>query len=264
MLPMRMAPWTAGLVLGVALATTGVHAQDLMDEEARALFQAGSTAFQDGRYEDALGHFRRAHELSRRPQLLYNIGLAADRLRRDAEALEAFEEYLRLVPDTDRQRDVEARVRVLRETAQRQAPPHDVTETGDATETSDATATGDVTTTGDTAATAVAPDADDASEGRSALSIVGPVVLGVAGLAGVTAAVVGLASENDCLSMDGDRCSESRSANGLGLGVYGGLGVAAIAGAILWLVLGGGDGAESADAVALRPAPSGLDLRVRF
>lgn len=47
--------------------------------------------------------------------LLYNIGVAADRLRRDAVALEAFEQFLESVPDHPRRRDVLARVEVLRE-----------------------------------------------------------------------------------------------------------------------------------------------------
>ncbi|HVK84044.1 MAG TPA: hypothetical protein VM513_08050, partial [Kofleriaceae bacterium] len=46
-----------------------------VDEEARSLFRAGETAFNAARYADALAHFRRAHELSDRPELLYNIGV---------------------------------------------------------------------------------------------------------------------------------------------------------------------------------------------
>ncbi|MCX7807199.1 MAG: tetratricopeptide repeat protein, partial [Deltaproteobacteria bacterium] len=79
-------------------------ADEAKDQEARALFQAGQVAFEDGRFEDALQYFRRSYELSGRPALLYNIGLAADRLRRDEEALSAFERYLAEVPDARNRR----------------------------------------------------------------------------------------------------------------------------------------------------------------
>lgn len=87
---------------------------DLKDEEARRLFEAARLAFQDGRFEDALRSFRRAYELSDRPGLLYNIGTAADRLRHDEEAIEAFEEYLEQAPDAPNRGEVERRLEVLR------------------------------------------------------------------------------------------------------------------------------------------------------
>lgn len=88
------------------------------DLEARARFEAGRAAMNAGRVEDALEDFRRAYELSRRPQLLFNMGIAADRLRRDEEALAAFEAYLAEMPaeQIDNRADVEQRIRVLRET----------------------------------------------------------------------------------------------------------------------------------------------------
>jgi hypothetical protein len=90
------------------------------DQEARALFEAGRVAFDHGRFEDALGHFRRAHELSGRPQLLYNIGAAADKLRLDEVALEAFRGYLTSVPSARNRAEVEARIAVLERTVARQ------------------------------------------------------------------------------------------------------------------------------------------------
>lgn len=85
------------------------------DEEARLLFQAGRQAYDQGRFEDALQRFEQAYELSRRPALLYNIGQAADRLRHDAQALEAFEHYLEATgEDAPHRRAVTARIEVLR------------------------------------------------------------------------------------------------------------------------------------------------------
>lgn len=85
------------------------------DEVARATFILGREAYARGDYEAALAAFRRAHELSGRPQLLFNIGQAADRLRRDREALQAFEAYLTAMPEAENRVEVEARMRVLRE-----------------------------------------------------------------------------------------------------------------------------------------------------
>lgn len=208
---------------------------DSLETEARAVFEAGSTAFADARYEDALGYFRRAFELSNRPELLFNIGVAADRLRRDAEALEAFERFLAEVPDHPRRRDAEARVTVLRPLVERG-------ESGETTE-SDPTATSETTATTATAGTSSGPDV---------LSIVGASTLGALGLAGVVAAIVGMAG-GQCLEMAGSTCVEERGPNWVGVGVYGGLGLASIAGAIIWLVVASSGGAPADAPVALTP-----------
>ena len=83
------------------------------DEEARALFAAGRAAFAEGRYDEALTRFVRAHELSGRPQLLYNIGVSADRLRRDEDALRAFRAYVEAVPEADNHAEIVARIAIL-------------------------------------------------------------------------------------------------------------------------------------------------------
>lgn len=92
------------------------------DREARFLFEAGRTAYDAGRYREALGHFQRAYELSQRPQLLYNVGQAADRLREDQLALDAFERYLSALPAAANRPAVEERIKLLREVlAEKQA-----------------------------------------------------------------------------------------------------------------------------------------------
>jgi hypothetical protein len=85
------------------------------DKQARALFQQGKSAYEEGRYRDAWDYFRRAYLLSKRPALLYNVGQSADRMRMDREALEAFRLYLKRVPAADNRREVENRVRALEE-----------------------------------------------------------------------------------------------------------------------------------------------------
>ena len=110
------------------------EADETLDEEARALFSAGNTAFDAGRFEDALGYFQRAYELSHRPVLLYNIGITADRLRRDDQALTAFEQFVAELPEHPHHAEVLARVRALRTAreARETAMEEEVAGSGDA------------------------------------------------------------------------------------------------------------------------------------
>ncbi len=64
------------------------------DVRARELFQKGDTAYAEGRYEEALSAFQEAYDLSGRPQLLFNVSNALERLGRYAEAIDALEKYL--------------------------------------------------------------------------------------------------------------------------------------------------------------------------
>lgn len=95
--------------------TSGFVFSSGADEDARVVFQAGREAYARGDYESALEAFRQAYEMSNRPELLFNIGQTADRLRRDREARDAFDAYLENVPDAANRVEVEARLRVLRE-----------------------------------------------------------------------------------------------------------------------------------------------------
>ena len=91
-------------------------------EAAKKAFEAGQVAYNLARYDDALGHFTRAYELSKLPAILYNLGQAHRRLYETGgnldhllRAREMYRSYLRLVPQSaDRPmaegllRDVEA------------------------------------------------------------------------------------------------------------------------------------------------------------
>lgn len=107
----------------VVCAATAMVAPDIAvaqvdggsDAEARRRFDEGRAHFDAGEFADAANAFRRAYVLSPRYALLYNIGQAELRAGRDAEALEAFEGFLRQAPADDARRsEVEERVRVLR------------------------------------------------------------------------------------------------------------------------------------------------------
>ncbi|MCW5831730.1 MAG: tetratricopeptide repeat protein [Labilithrix sp.] len=64
------------------------------DVRARELFEKGDTAYAEGRYEEAYASFLEAYELSGRPQLLFNVSNALERLGKYAEAVDALEKYL--------------------------------------------------------------------------------------------------------------------------------------------------------------------------
>lgn len=97
---------TRGVVVAIALGTCvagtttlsprSAYAQPKPDKDTQAkeLFAKGDTAYAEGRYEEALAAFQEAYGLSNRPQLLFNISNALERLGRYPEAVAALEKYL--------------------------------------------------------------------------------------------------------------------------------------------------------------------------
>jgi len=61
-------------------------------------YRAGRQAFLRQRFEEALTHFQKAHQLEPRDFLLFNIAVCHERLNRPAEALAHYRRYLRRVP----------------------------------------------------------------------------------------------------------------------------------------------------------------------
>lgn len=123
-------PLAVLVVLVCASGASGVLAQTPDDDEAHSLYDAGRRAFEAGRYDRALEDFQHAYALSPRAELLYNIGQAADRLRHDAEALDAFEQYL-ASPQADEslRAQIQGRIDVLRAAAAEHraaAPPPEI------------------------------------------------------------------------------------------------------------------------------------------
>lgn len=73
--------------------------------EAKKAFDAGQTAYDLAKYDEALAHFTRAYEVSKLPAILYNLAQAHRRLYETAGGLEnlrrareLYRSYLRLVP----------------------------------------------------------------------------------------------------------------------------------------------------------------------
>jgi len=92
----------AAFSAGIDLRDAETWSRAASDVAAREQFEAGRIAYEGGDYEAALGHFEAAYKRSGRPRLLYNIGLAADRVRENERALEAFRAYLAALPDADK------------------------------------------------------------------------------------------------------------------------------------------------------------------
>jgi Flp pilus assembly protein TadD len=102
----RLAWCTALLVL----AASSAHAQNNPDS-LRAWARA---EIAQGHFESALNLFRAASRHATDPRVWLEVGDAADRLRRDDIALEAYERYLVVAPDATDRAEIHARVAVLR------------------------------------------------------------------------------------------------------------------------------------------------------
>lgn len=103
-------PWLVGAWL---LLPSPALAQDRL---ARTHYEAGSSYYQQGRYEEALREFEEAYRLSsegRRAVLHYNIGLAHERLGHLTEAIEELRLYLEGAPNADDAEIVTERMRTL-------------------------------------------------------------------------------------------------------------------------------------------------------
>lgn len=92
---------TLGLLFGLVFAANVAGAQGAEDppitEEARQHFAAGVNLLQDpegARYEEAYREFKAAYRASPSWKILGNLGIAAMKLERDGEAIDAFTKYL--------------------------------------------------------------------------------------------------------------------------------------------------------------------------
>jgi hypothetical protein len=101
----------------VAFAPEAQAADVPINDEARAHFNAGVNLLQDPdgpRYEEAYREFKAAYAAAPSWKILGNLGLAAMKLERDGEAIDAFEKYL---AEGGAQLDPEERAQVERDLA---------------------------------------------------------------------------------------------------------------------------------------------------
>lgn len=101
-----------------------VVVDDAAEREARLRCEAGWLARSQGRLEDALEDFQRAHALAPSLDRLWSVAEVLEALRRDREVLDAYRAYVELAPESDaRLPEVRARVAVLERTLDT-APEH--------------------------------------------------------------------------------------------------------------------------------------------
>jgi tetratricopeptide (TPR) repeat protein len=196
-----------------------VAAQDTLDDAAaREYFERGRSAFERADYEAALVYFRHAYRLSRRGELQYNIGVAADRLQREEEALEAFQHYLEETKNPTREAEVRERIAALRRSiAEREATKRALEEAKVQYQPASSLETVD--------------------GGRIQTSaIAGGSALAAVGVAGIAAMSVGLARDGSCAETVDGRCVTEHAAT-TWTWVYGGVGIAALAGSAAWLTV---------------------------
>lgn len=227
------------------------------DAAARRLFDEGRAHFDAGEFTDAANSFRRAYLLSPRYALLYNIGQAELRAGRDAQALEAFEGFLRqATADDARRSEVEERVRVLRSMGVSASTGTVVA----ATETT--VAETETEADADTETTETESEVSTASVGRAAPAVdggPGPAPWVVAGIGGAVAvaggilvglgvadasAVTGAPDGTTWASIEG-AAGRANAEFGAGVGMLA-VGVAALGVGIVWGAVGGGSSTASA------------------
>jgi tetratricopeptide (TPR) repeat protein len=247
-------PMTVALVVLVVAclhAPRPALAQAEDDEEARGLYSAGAAAFAAGRYDDALGYFQHAYELSHRPGLLYNVGQAADRARHDEVALRAFEEYLEVLPDAPNRTEIEGRIRVLRTAVAAHAvAPAPVETPPTETPTTELSEPSPVESTA--VMTAPPPASADLDVGAIVLTAVGGVaVVTGAILLGVGAPDLYAPREGLLFAPENDRYVNAQVLVGAGSAVLGAGLIAAVIGVVM-LTSGSGRSTERA-AASLSP-----------
>ena len=208
--------WTLVCVALIAMACGSTAAAQRAPDDAagREYFERAREAFEDADYESALVYFRHAYRLSRRGELQYNIGVTADRLQREEEALEAFQRYLEETDEPTRAAEARERIGVLeRSIAERKATELALEEATIRYESA---------------------QREDGSGARLPTStIAGASTLAAVGVAGVAAMSVGLAKNGTCKQEVGGTCVVEHSATAW-TWVYGGLGAAALAGSATW------------------------------
>ncbi|MFT3924719.1 MAG: hypothetical protein QM778_19420 [Myxococcales bacterium] len=92
-----------------------------MDLEARQHFTIGKTLYDAGRFQQAAEEFDAAYQLSKRPQLLYNVYVANREAGNLEPAISALSGYLDQVPDAPDRINLKARLESMQAQAARQA-----------------------------------------------------------------------------------------------------------------------------------------------
>lgn len=104
----------------IALGSAASAEAQSDDEMARSHFQAGTSYFDQRRFEDAAREFLEAYRLSERSALLLNLSTVYERMNEFAPAAEYLERYLEAEPEAPRRRTLSTRLDELRAQAEAQ------------------------------------------------------------------------------------------------------------------------------------------------
>lgn len=255
--------------LGLA-SRAAAQADQASDGAARTYFDQGRAAYEAGQFEEASRLLRRAYLLSPRFALLYNIGQAELRAGHDAQALEAFEGFLRQAPaDDERRSEVEERARVLRAlgTTPTTTTTTTTTATPPTTEVTPAT-----TTTAPVDEPVLVPTRTQADSGGGDAT---PwIITGIGGavlVTGVVLLAVGVTQADSAVNEEGPVTYASYQAQisdantllgvGIGLTVVGAIGTGV---GVIWAVSSPGASSASSASARLHVVPNGLLLEGAF
>lgn len=218
----RSSRWAVLLASTLSALGPNAHA-DENDELGRRYFDSGAAYFAEAEYEDALAAFRKAYELSNRPEILLNIASVQERMGDLTEAIATLDEYLSKNADDPEIDTVKKRRENLAKRATRNAEAE-----RDAAHKSTPAPT-----------QPVAPKHETTTPSR----VPAYVMLSLGALSGAGALITGLGakSEYDTLSSDCElrRCTDNDLATGKSLALASTLltGVSIVSvgiGAVLW------------------------------
>jgi tetratricopeptide (TPR) repeat protein len=115
-------------LVGFCLSLTGTSAlaqpspSSETDGRGRIHFDAGNSYYERGAYEDAIREFQLSYSLSQRPELLFNLYSAYERLGRFVEAESLLARYAASDISADQRRVANARLESLRERMRTEEP----------------------------------------------------------------------------------------------------------------------------------------------
>lgn len=113
----RAIPNIAPIILPICFdSVTPVNPIDI----AKAHFQAGQLYFKKGEYGTAIKEWEKGYALSKRPNFLYNIAMACEKLGQLVRAMKYYEDYLSAFPDAQDRKGIEAKIAEL---AKKLPPP---------------------------------------------------------------------------------------------------------------------------------------------
>jgi hypothetical protein len=96
---------------------------DEVTRQAKQHFESGRNAFNAGDYITAIREFKAAEALRESPILLFNIGIANERLGKKRVALKYYQRYLEKQPNAQNRADVDASIQRLQQAIAAEPPP---------------------------------------------------------------------------------------------------------------------------------------------